>query len=291
MKITITGSLGNISKPLAITLVKAGHDVTVISSKADKTEAIEALGAKAAIGSVDDVAFLTKAFAGADAVYTMVPPDFGKTDYRAYLGEIGRNYAEAIKANGVKHVVNLSSVGAHLPGGTGPIAGLYDVEHILNELEGVAVKHVRAGFFYLNFYAQVPMIKNMGIMGSNYGAHDTLVMVHPNDIAAVVAEEIQKPFTGKSVRYAVSDVRTVQEVTDVLTTAIGKPEVKWVEFTDEQSYGGMMQAGLPEPIASMYAEMNSAVRGGKLFDHFMANTEVVGKVKLEDFAKEFAVGY
>jgi uncharacterized protein YbjT (DUF2867 family) len=291
MKITVTGSLGNISRPLTATLVKAGHEVTVISSKLENQAAIEVLGAKAAIGSVEDVAFLTRAFAGADAVYTMVPPNFSKTDYRQYLGEVGRNYAEAIKANGVKHVVNLSSVGAHLPAGTGPIAGLYDVEHIMNELDGVAVKHVRAGFFFINFYAQAGMIKDMGIMGSNYSADDMLVMVHPNDIATVVAEEIQKPFNGKSVRYAVSDVRTVQEVTETLTTAVGKPEVKWVEFTDEQSYGGMLQAGLPEPIASMYAEMNAAVRGGKLFEHFVQHKEVAGKTKLEDFAKEFAAGF
>lgn len=71
MKITVTGSLGNISKPLAETLVKAGHEVTIVSSSEDKRQAIESLGAKAAIGSVGDAVFLTQAFTGADAVYTM----------------------------------------------------------------------------------------------------------------------------------------------------------------------------------------------------------------------------
>ena len=62
MKITLTGSLGNISKPLADILIKNGHEVTIISSDSKKVSDIEALGAKAAIGSVLDVAFLTDAF-------------------------------------------------------------------------------------------------------------------------------------------------------------------------------------------------------------------------------------
>ncbi len=65
MKIIVTGSLGHISKPLTEELVQKGHTVTVISSKPEKQAAIEALGATAAIGSVEDVSFLTTTFAGA----------------------------------------------------------------------------------------------------------------------------------------------------------------------------------------------------------------------------------
>jgi nucleoside-diphosphate-sugar epimerase len=76
MKYVITGSLGNIGLPVTKALLKAEHDVTVITSKQQNVAAIEALGAKAAVGSVEDVDFLTKIFAGANAVYTMVPPKF-----------------------------------------------------------------------------------------------------------------------------------------------------------------------------------------------------------------------
>jgi len=146
MKITVTGSLGNISKPLAKQLIAAGHQVTVVSSNAEKIADIEALGAIAAIGSIADAAFLTKAFNGADAVYTMIPPNFGASNYRQYVGGSAKNYAEAIKKAGVTRVVNLSSIGAHINGGTGQISGVHDAEIILNELENVAVKHLRAGF-------------------------------------------------------------------------------------------------------------------------------------------------
>jgi uncharacterized protein YbjT (DUF2867 family) len=292
MKITLTGSLGNISKPLAEILVKQGHEVTVISSQADKANAIEALGAKAAIGSVTDVAFLTGAFKGADAIYTMVPPNFGAADYRGYMNSIGSNYAEAIAASGVKKVVNLSSIGADLPEGTGPIAGLHDVENKLNTLQGVDIMHLRAGFFYVNFFHDISIIKNANIMGNNFSNEAKLVMVHPNDIAAAVAKELQTSFTGKNHKYVVSDERVISDVVTALGSAIKKPELPWIEFTDEQAYEGMTKAGMPEVIAKTYVEMGTAVRSGILWQDYNKNKPATyGDTKLEDFAKEFAGVY
>ncbi|MFA4869766.1 MAG: NAD(P)H-binding protein [Pedobacter sp.] len=292
MNFTITGSLGNISKPLAEILIAAGHQVTIISSNEAKKKTIEELGATAAIGSVEDVAFLTKAFSGKDAIYTMVPPNFGASDIRGFISNVGKKYAEAIEAAGVKQVVNLSSIGADLDGGTGPIAGLHDVEQIYSKIEGVAVKNLRPAYFYVNFLGNVDMVKHAGILGSNYGADTPLVLVHPNDIAAVAAEELQQTFTGKSIRYIVSDESTGRNVASVLGAAIDKPELPWVEFSDEDALQGMMQAGLPEPMAKSYVEMGDAMRSRKLYEHYFNNKpSSFGKTKLEDFAKEFAQVY
>ena len=289
MKITLTGSLGNISKPLAKKLIGAGHQVTLISSNGSKIDAIKALGATPAIGSVNDVEFVAEAFSGADVVYTMVPDNHGAANYREYIAGIGHVYAEAIKISGVKRVVNLSSIGAHLPSGTGPIAGLHDVENTFAGLDGVAVKHLRAAYFYFNFYGNVDMIKNAGIIGSNYSADTKIVLVHPNDIADAAAEELQQDITGKSIRYVSSDERTAGSVAKILGSAIGKPGLPWVEFSDEEEYNGLVQAGLPEEIASVYTEMGASTRSGKLYEHYFANRPAqLGKTKLEDFAVEFA---
>jgi uncharacterized protein YbjT (DUF2867 family) len=293
MKFVVTGSLGNISKPLAEKLVAAGHDVTVVSSKADKTAQIEAMGAKAAIGSVEDVAFLTKTFTGADAVYTMVPPNFGAGDWKKYIAGIGENYAEAIHASGVKNVVNLSSMGAHMHEGCGPVSGLFFVEKALNALESVNVKHLRPGFFYTNFLANAGMVKHMGIIGGNYGENAKLVLVHPSDIANVAAEELQNlSFKGKSIRYIASDEKTTNEVAAILGNAIGKPELPWVNFKDEETLGGMLQAGVPEEIAKNYAEMGAAMRSGEMDSDYLKNKPTVfGKTKFEAFSPAFAAVY
>jgi uncharacterized protein YbjT (DUF2867 family) len=292
MKITLTGSLGNISKPLADILIKNGHEVTIISSDSKKLSAIEALGAKAAIGSISDVSFLTKSITGADAIYTMVPPNWGVSNYRQYIAESGKNYMEAIKASGVKRVVNLSSIGADLSGGTGPIAGLYDVEHELNTLDGVAIKHLRAGIFFINFFFDIGTIRKMGIMGNNYGEKTNLIMVHPRDIATVAAQELQGSFEGKSHQYVVSDEREIAEIVKILGTAIGKPELPWVQFSDADTFTGMTAAGMSEAIASTYVEMGKAMNSGILFEDFNRHRpRVWGSTKLEDFAKEFAAVY
>lgn len=185
-----TSHFGHISRPLAEQLLEQGHEIIVISSNADKQKEIETLGAKAAIGSVLDGGFLQIAFRGADAVYCMIPPNFAAPDSRAYYQSIGRSYADAIQAAGVKRVVHLSSWGAHLPEGTGFITGSHDVEQILNELQGVKVTHLRPGSFYYNLYNFINMIKNTGFIGSNYGGEDKVMIAAPADIADAAAEEL-----------------------------------------------------------------------------------------------------
>lgn len=292
MKIIVTGSLGNISKPLAEELITAGHQVVVISSDSNKTQAIEALGATAAIGSIEDASFLTDTFTGADAAYIMLPPSYTEPDYRAYFNRMAKSYAEAIKQSGIKQVVTLSSIGAHLPGNNGPIAGIYDTEQLFNQLEGVNIVYLRASFFYTNLLAQIPLIKNAGIIGSNYGDNALLVLVDPADIAHVAAQHLQTPFTGKSHVYVASDERTTNEVAAALGKAIGKPELPWINFTDEQTFDGLRQAGLSEEISNKYVEMGAAVRNHILWEDYLANKPTeLQKSKLEDFAQRFAAVY
>jgi uncharacterized protein YbjT (DUF2867 family) len=293
MKIIVTGSLGHISKPLVEKLIAAKHNVTVISSNADRKSEIESLGATAAIGSVSELAFVTQVFKGADAVYTMVPPTYTAADWKQHIAGIGNIYAQAIAAAGVRNVVNLSSMGAHMPEGCGPVSGLYYVEQALNALEGVNVKHLRPGFFYYNFMANIGMIKHMGIIGGNYGENAKLVLSNPADIADAAAEELLNlSFTGSSIRYVASDEKTTDEVASILGSAIGKPDLKWVNFSDEQTMGGMLQNGVPEDVAKNYAEMGSAMRSGNMASEYLKNKPSgFGKTKFEAFAPEFAAAY
>jgi len=288
MKYVITGSTGHISKPLSEKLIKAGHSVTVVSSNPEKVKEIESLGATAAIGSVSDINFLTKTFEGADAIYTMVPPKWDAEDWKGYIGGIGNIYAEAIKAAGIKKVVNLSSVGAHMPAGCGPVSGLHFAEQALNKLEGVDIVHLRPAYFYFNLMANIGMIKHVGIIGGNYG-DAALVMVHPTDIALVAAEELLKPdFTGKTIRYIAGDECSTTEVAKVLGAAIGKPELPWVNFKNEEALNGMLQAGLSREVAENYVEMGAAIASGEMYSDYYKHKPVLSQIKLEDFAVEFA---
>lgn len=292
MKITLTGSLGNISKPLAKKLINNGHQVTIISSNPDKAPQIEALGAIAATGSITDLQFLTEAFTGADLVYTMIPPNFGVNNLRQYFIDAGQNYAEAIKRSGVSRVIHLSSMGAHLTAAPTTIAAAAEVERTLNKLDNVAIKHLRCPFFFVNYYGLIGMVKNMGILGSNYPGDTRLLLVHPHDIATAAAQEIEQGFTGKSIRYVVSDESTPKQVAAVLGTAIGQPGLQWIEFTDEQALQGIIQSGIPGEIAKSFVETGNFLSSGQLWEDFDAKkSPITGNIKLEDFAKEFADKY
>lgn len=293
MKITITGSLGNIGRPLTILLTKAGHEVSVISSNAGRQSEIEALGAKALTGSVSDTAFLTSAFTGADAVFAMTPPNFGGSNIIHNTVLAGKSIASAVQAAGVKRVVMLSSVGADLPSGNGPIAALHQIEKVYNELENISVTFLRAGYFYTNFLGMTGMIEHAGILGGNYPASVALPLVYPPDIAAVAAEALQQKSTGKNILYVVSEVLTPDKVAATLGNAIGKPGLPWVSFTDEQSTQGMVQAGVPEEIAGLYTEMGAGFGKGLIQADFeKQGSPVSGTTQLDSFAKnEFAKAF
>lgn len=293
MKYVLTGGAGHITKPLALQLLQAGHSVTVIGRSESNLAELAAAGAGTAIGSVEDVAFLTRAFAGADAVYTMVPPKWDAEDWKAHIGKTGSNYAEAIKAAGVQYVVNLSSVGAHMPDGCGPVSGLYRAEAALNSVAGVNIKHLRPAFFYQNLLANVGLIKQAGIMGGNYGTQgSTFVIVDPSDIAAAAAEELLNlSFSGHSVRYIASDELAPEKIAAVIGDAIGKPGLPWVVFTDDQAYQGMIGAGLSVEVAKNYVEMGTAIRSGAMTEDYFKHRPALGKVKIADFAKVFAAVY
>lgn len=288
MKIIVTGSLGNISKPLTIELIQKGHSVIVISSNPEKQKTIEELGAVAAIGSLQDVDFLRFTFTGADAVYCMVPSNFSVSDPIAHYIKIGSNYAQAIKQAGVKYVVYLSSWGAHLGEGTGFIVGSYHGEKLLSELADVNVTFLRPCSFYYNLYHYVDMIKAAGFIGTNYGGNDKLVMVSPQDIASAAAEELELQNTNRKIRYIASDEHTCNEIAAILGAAIGKPELKWITLTNEQVQAAMEKNGMPAHIAAKLVELNLAIHRGKLGEDYELHKPGMGKVKLEDFAKEFA---
>jgi hypothetical protein len=99
-------------------------------------------------------------------------------------------------------------------------------------------------------------------------------------------------FTGHSFEYIVSDERTTGDVASVLGNEVGKPQLPWVGFSDEQTLGGLLQAGLPEEIAKNYVEMGASIRNGLMNKHYFDNKPaVLQPTKLEDFAPAFAAVY
>ncbi|MGO1245663.1 NAD(P)H-binding protein [Sphingobacterium sp. JB170] len=280
MNIVLTGSLGNIGKPLATALIAKGHSVTVISSKADKQVEIETIGAKPAIGSLEDIDFLTTAFAGADTVYCMIPFNFMEQDQRAYFMKIETNYVQAIKQNGIEKIIFL----------TGWAAEVKD-SFLLNQLSDRTVVELRPGSFYTNFYNDIDSIKEHGVIMAGYGGSDKIAFVSPNDIAEVAFEELTTAFRGRKTRYIASDELTCDEAAKILGDAIGKPDLKWISLPDDQLLDGLIKSGFPQHLATEFVRMHAETHSGRIFDNYLKHRPELGKTKLRTFAEDFAKVY
>lgn len=294
MKITLTGALGNIGHRLTGQLVEKGHTVTVISSDPERAIAIRNLGAIPATGSVDDYAFISSALKDADAAYLMIPPNYRSHDLKAYIRNTGLQYARAIKASNISHVVNLSSIGAHLPEGLGPTGANHYVESRLNELEDVPVLHLRPGMFYTNFLGSMDMIRYQNRIGNNFDGKVKLPLSHPQDIADMAFHALHNlSFTGKTVRYVVSDEKTGDEIAAILGQATGKPGLQWMHFSDEALLEALVQNGLSEQMALVYiVEIGKALKDGSFMEDCNNNkTPVTGATSFQEFAATFATLY
>ncbi|MNK18059.1 hypothetical protein D3C87_362570 [compost metagenome] len=296
MKIIITGSLGPISKPLATKLIADGHQLTIISSNRDRQNEIETLGAKSAIGSIDDVSFLTKTFSGADVVYLMEPTVnmFDPTvDMLKHYEKICEKYAQAVLNSDLKRIVHLSSIGGHSSTGNGLLAFHYYAEQALKKLpQEVAITTLRPVSFYSNIMAFIPTIKAQKAIITSYNAIEPEPWASPLDIADAAAEELVSVFSGRKVRYIVSDEVSSEKLIKVLGEAIGE-EIQWITVPHEaleESYKGF---GMSPQAANGFARLNEAKNSGILYEDLVKHRPEItlGKVKIEDYAKDFAKAY
>ncbi|WP_294252232.1 NAD(P)H-binding protein [uncultured Chryseobacterium sp.] len=298
MNIVLTGSLGNIGRPLTRNLVAKGHQITVISSTAERIKEIEALGAVPAIGSIQDAGFLSEAFRDADAVYLMeawegIGSIYDKEiDFPAEFRKIGENYREAVQKSGVRRIVHLSSIGAHSDQGTGSLLVHHQVENILRTLpEEVSITFMRPVGFFSNIYRWMPMIRSRGAIVQTYGGDRKEPWVSVLDIADAVTEEMENPSKGRTVRYLASEEISPNEIAAALGRAIGNPGLKWEVIAAEELLGQLHAAGVNEWIAQGLVQMQKAQGDGSLYEDFYRRKPHFGKVSFTVFAEEFAQQY
>jgi uncharacterized protein YbjT (DUF2867 family) len=282
----IVGATGNTGKRISESLLAAGKQVTVVSRDAEKVIDLVAKGAKAAIGDLHDVAFLTQTLKGATAVYTLIPPKWDIQDWRAYQMRIATSLTLAIAQSDVKHVVNLSSQGAHLPEGAGPVSGLYYFEQMLNNVPNLNVLHLRPGYFFENLYGSSDMIKHLGILAQPFPSDARVTMVHTKDIAEMGAKRLLNlDFEGSSIQFIGGTTeRTFGEVVSIVGKTIGK-DVHYVVSSPEDFVNGMKGVGIPETIGLGYAELYKALNTPQYLEGFTRNAENTTPTSFEWFVE------
>ncbi len=282
----LLGSNGNITSKVAAHLLAEGTSVRVVGRNAKSLAAVEAAGADIAAGDIGDAGFLARAFAGATAVYTMIPTDYSAQDLAASQDRLGDAITRAVVLAGVKRVVTLSSVGAGLSSGTGPIAGLHRQERRLDELAGVDVLHLRPGHFFENHLLAIEMIREIGTYTDMYAPDSPMPMVATADIAQVVARELITPGDkGKRVLHLRAPRRyTMREATAILGAAIDKPDLAYVQSDPQQGKTALMQQGFTASAAAQLEEMSAAFSTGRLDGEYDKGPTEITPTTLDRFA-------
>ena len=288
----ITGATGKVGGGIAEKLLAAGKPVKAIARSRDKLAKLAAQGAQIAEGNMEDAVFLAKNFSGAECVFLMVPPNLQAEDIIGHYDRMGETLLRAVKESGVKSVMVLSSVGADMPKGNGPVAGLYLLEQKFNALADVDVLYLRPGYFLENQYASIPMIKGMGINGGALRGDLRFPQIATRDIAEVgAARMLKQDWRGKAVQDLLGPQDlSMDEATAAFGKAIGKPDLKFVQFPYDDALKAMVGAGLSKSMAEGLVEMQKGFNDGVL-GKAVRSPSTTTPTTIEEFAAVFAHVY
>lgn len=255
--ITVMGATGHTGKRIVEQLLKAGESVRALGRSAERLADLQQAGAEVMAGEPSDAAYLTEAFRGAKAIYTLLPYDPTVSDYLAQQAAVGEAIVQAIRASGVRKVVALSSVGADLASGNGPIASMHDQELRLRGLTGVDVLILRAGAFMENLLPMLYVIEQHGLVADGMEADVPVPMIAAKDIAdAAIDALLARDWHGVQVRELLGQ-RDISygECTRILGQHLGRPDLPYVQVPYDEMAGMLQEAGFSTNLAGLYAEL------------------------------------
>jgi uncharacterized protein YbjT (DUF2867 family) len=287
----VLGATGRTGSIIANSLLSNGERVRVVGRNASRLERLVRKGAEAFVADVSDAASLTKALTGARAAYLMLPPNMTSPDYRADQERESDAIAKAAKDSSLRYAVHLSSYGADVAAGTGPIAGLHASEQKLNAIGGLNVLHLRAGYFMENNLAVIGMIQDMGVFGHALLPDLKHPMIATRDVGEYAAQRFLKlDFSGKQTRELLGERDiSMNEATAVIARGVGKPDLRYVQFPYEQVQQVLMQMGVQAKTAGQFIEMYQAINAGLVAAREPRSAENTTPTSFERFVQDVFV--
>jgi uncharacterized protein YbjT (DUF2867 family) len=286
----ILGASGNTGSIVANFLLSKGKKVRVVGRDSGRLQRFALLGAEALTATVSDATALTKAFSGARAAYLMLPPAKSREEQERDSDGI----AKAVKESGLRYAVHLSSYGAQVAEGTGPVSGLRSSEQKLNAIDGLNVLHLRAAYFMENNLAAIGVIHGMGIFGNALLPDLKIPMAATRDVGDYAAQRLlHLDFSGKQTRELLGERDlSMTEATAVIARGIGKPDLRYQQFPYDQVQQVLTELGVPPKGAAMYIEMYKAINAGVLVPLEPRSKENTTPTSIEQFVQDvFTAAY
>ncbi|RPI29334.1 MAG: NAD-dependent epimerase/dehydratase family protein [Acidobacteria bacterium] len=283
----IAGASGNTGRVAAEVLLTRGRKVTVLGRQVNRLLPLVGKGAEALEVNLQDTPRLTEALRGAKAAYLLIPPNLAAADFIDYSRKTADSLARAVSESGIRYVVFLSSMGAQLPDGTGPIKALHYAEEQLRKIENLNLLAVRAGFFMENFYMSIPAVQQYGMLAGDIAPDVRIPMISTGDIGRYVADRLDKlDFTGTEVRELLGqrDI-AMREAATIIGKALGRSDLKYQQFDAHAIKQAMTAAGVSDSLADLIVEMNRAMSEGRVAATQPRTAENTTSTSLEEFSR------
>jgi uncharacterized protein YbjT (DUF2867 family) len=288
---TVIGATGHIGSVITKALLEKGEKVRVVGRHGGKLQSLVLKGAEAMVADVSDAEALSRALDGARAAFLMIPPSMTAADYRAEQEKISDAISAAVRESGLQYAVNLSSIGAQAPVGTGPILGAQSSEHKLNAVEKLNVLHLRPAYFFENHLAGISMIQMMGLFGGALKPDLKIPMIATKDIGAYAAERLlQLDFNGKQTQELLGERDlSMNDVTTVLGRALNRTDLRYAQFPYDQVQQVLMQMGTPVKTAASFIEMFQGINDDIVVGVEPRSARNTTRTSIETFTKEVFV--
>lgn len=283
--ILVMGATGHVGSKVAAELISQGEDVRVLARHISDPE--QFAGAEIIEGDANSVDTMMHAFQGCSAALVMIPPNYKAPEQRFNANKIGEVIAEAIEESGIRHIVNLSSAGADLESGTGPVLGLHDQEQRLNNISGLNIVHLRPAYYMENLISEIPTILAMDKIFGIIPEDAPVDLVATKDVATRAAFLLANPnFRSHNVEYLLGErTLTYREIARVLGQTIGRPTLEYAEVPDTELRNYMVGAGMSESMADAMIELDHAAGNGLLSSSYARDKNNSTVISIEKFAR------
>ena len=283
---TVMGITGNVGAAVAENLLAAGKTVRGVVRDPQKAKSWADRGVQLIRSPYDDAAGLAEAFAAAEGVFAMIPPDFapapGVPDQKRTIAAI----REALERAKPGKAVFRSSIGAEQTSGLGLITSTHLLEQAMRTL-AIPVACLRAGSFMENWLGAVEPMRATGEMPFFYAPLDRrFPLVAAADIGLAGARVLQESWTGARVL----EVNGPEGGTDLHATAaafgraLGRP-VKAVQLPEAAWQSVLEGMGMPADRTGLYVEMVKGFNSGWIHFGNPGTERFHGSTTIEAFAQ------
>jgi uncharacterized protein YbjT (DUF2867 family) len=262
----ITGATGHTGSQVVHLLLEQKHQVRAFGRSPERLQPLVEAGAEPIVGEMTDPSALRKLFSGARAAYVMIPPTMGTDDFRAFQNQVAETVTDALRQEGVGHVVVLSSVGADKTSGTGPVVGLHGLEQRLAAVQGLNALCLRPGYFMENLLSQAQIIQSMGATAGPVAPDVKLPLIATHDIGVAAGQALLGlHFTGFSTRELLGERDlSMTEAAHIIGQAIGRPDLGYTQLPPDQVRAALTGMGMSANMADLILEMADALNSGHM---------------------------